>query len=70
MVQFMQALAPKNKKKIIYVFIQPDSVFEPADHDLIDVCLSDLTAHEINVILKKLDPIADSDIICKLMQQA
>lgn len=48
MVQFMKALKPKGKKNAIYFFPIPGSEFEPSDHELIDVCVLDLTPEEVS----------------------
>jgi len=50
MIQFMKALRPRGKKKVIYLFPQEGSEFEPSDHELIKVCVTDLTEEELAII--------------------
>jgi len=50
MVQFMKALKSKGKNTVIYIFQQVGSEFEPNDHELIEVCIIDLTKDELEII--------------------
>lgn len=69
MVQFMKALKPKGKKEVIYLFPQAGLEFQPNDHDLIQVCVTDLTELDILEICRALeasDPVMHGVLLKKL----
>jgi hypothetical protein len=67
----MKALQPKGKKKVIYLFPQAGSEFQVSDHELIDVCVMDLTPDEISQlrgsVLEKYGP--DYYLVKKLQME-
>lgn len=72
MVQFMKALRPKGKKDVIYLFPIPGSEFQSSDHDLIQVCVTDLNAVDVLEIcraLKACDPEMHDDLLKKLQMK-